>query len=143
MGLVEVEALEKGGGKKNFCCTKWIIVHWQHHKNVLGEDLYPLCRLCGVGNEAVAHIDVECPILAQKEYKQVGHVNAAEYDSLEAVWEVGWSGGFKRQQNGTCINQRKFYNQMVVRSYGTFSCRQGLENNRLDITAIDKKNKRC
>ena len=53
------------------------------------------------------------------------------------------NGGFKRQRNDICISQRKSSSQMIVRSYGTFPWGQCLEHNRSDISAIDKKNKRC
>ena len=38
-------------------------------KLVYGEDVSPLCRMCGTEGETVAHIVSECPKLAQKEYK--------------------------------------------------------------------------
>ena len=35
-----------------------------------GENIQPICRVCGAADETVAHIVLECLKLAQKEYKE-------------------------------------------------------------------------
>ena len=39
-------------------------------KNVYGENVESLCRVCGLAGETVAHIVSECSKLAQSEYKK-------------------------------------------------------------------------
>ena len=48
--------------------------------------MYLLYRLWGIGEEAVTHIDVACPILAQKEYKQARHDNEIFHWKLYGKW---------------------------------------------------------
>ena len=47
-------------------------------KVVYGEDVSPLCRMCGTEDETMANIVSECPKLAQKEYKNLRHDNVAK-----------------------------------------------------------------
>ena len=79
-------------------------------KVVYGEDVSPLCRLCGGTDETVAHIVSEWPKLTQKEYKNVKHDNVAKV----IHWKLCEKWGLKRQRNGRCISHGKYVSWWIA-----------------------------
>ena len=108
-------------------------------KVVYGEDESPLCRMCGMEDETVAHVVSECPKLAQKEYKNL------RYDNVAKVihWKLCEKWGFEKTE--------KWYMHQPERVLESEDCKilwdfplqidKQLEHNRPDIT--EKKDKSC
>ena len=110
-------------------------------KVVYGEDVSPLCRMCGMEDETVAHVVSECPKLAQKEYKNLRHDNVAKV----IHWKLCEKWGFEKAE--------KWYMHQPERVLESEDCKilwdfplqtdKQLEHNRPDITVVEKKDKIC
>ena len=61
---------------------------------VYRENFQSICRVCGAADETVAHIVSECSKLAQKEHKQVRHINVAKM----LHWKLYGKWGFNKAE---------------------------------------------
>ena len=61
---------------------------------VYGENVQPICRVCGAADETVAPIVSECSKLAQKEYKHVRHDSVAKM----LHWKLCEKWGFNKAE---------------------------------------------
>ena len=110
-------------------------------KNVFGENVSSLCRVCGQAEGTVAHIVAECSKLAHEEYKKLRHDNVAKV----IHWKLCGKWGFERGD--------KWYTHVPEKVLESEHCKllwdfliqtdKKLEHNRPDITVIDKQAKKC
>ena len=93
------DCLEKGHLKKEsestIVAAQDQAVCTRNMRNVVyGENVQPICRVCGAADETVAHIVSECLKLVQKEYKQVRHDNVAKM----LHWKLCEKWGFNKAE---------------------------------------------
>ena len=106
-------------------------------KVVYGEDISPLCRMCGTEDETVAHIVSECPKLAQKEYKNLRHDNVAKviHSKLCEKWGLVKAEKWYMHQPEIVLESEHC---KILWDFPIQTDKQ-LEHNRPDITVIEKE----
>ena len=110
-------------------------------KTVYGENVDSTCRVSGSANETVAHIAAECQKLAQEKYKQVRHDNVAKV----IKWKLCKKWGFEKSDQWYTHKSEKVLESEECKILWDFPIQtaKALEHNRPDITAIEKKTKKC
>ena len=97
-----------------------------------------LCRMCTVENETASHIESECKMLAQKEYKK-RHDNVCRYIHWRLCGKHGFQvtqQWYKHELDGVIEN--KVYKILLD---FTIQCDTNIEARRPNIVVIDKTKK--
>ena len=108
---------------------------------VFGEDVSPLCRMCGKANETVAHIVSECSKLAQNEYKNWRHDQVARI----IHWKLCEKWGFEKADRWYEHKPERVMESEICKILWDFPIQtdKKLEHNRPDIVVIDKTERTC
>ena len=95
----------------------------------------------GKGDQTIAHIVVECPSLAQNEYKKWRHDQVARM----IHWKLCEKWGFERGEMWYTYNVEKVLESDLCKILWDFSIQtdKKMNHNRPDITVTDKVNKTC
>ena len=108
-----------------------------HRKVILGEDVSPLCRVCGTSNETVSHILSECPALAQCEYKTWRHDLVAQ----AIHWKLCQKWGFEAGNTWYSHEPERVLENEDCKLLWDFPIQTDkiLDHNKPDIVCVDKK----
>ena len=110
-------------------------------KVVYGENVDSTCRVCDSADKTVAHIVAEFRKLAQKQYKQVRHDNVAKV----IHWKLCEKWGFEKSDQWYTHKPEKVLESEECKILWDFPIQtyKTLEQNRSDVTVIEKKTKKC
>ena len=108
---------------------------------VYGENFQYIYRVCTVADKTVAHIVSECSNLAQKENKQVRHDNVVKM----LHWKLCEKWGFNKAEKWYVHKPEKVLESEDSKILWDLPMQTNKthENNRPDITVIEKKSKKC
>ena len=108
-----------------------------HRKVILGEDISPLCRICGAANETVSHILSECSALSQVEYKTWRHDLVAQAIHWKLCQKWGFEAGITWYSH---VPERVLENDECKILWDfPIQTNKVLEHNKPDIVCVDKK----
>ena len=108
-----------------------------YRSEIQGEDIDPLCRVCGKYGESVGHLASSCSGLAQREYKRRhDRMGLRVYWELCRKYGVNCSGKwFEEVPDEVRVSQDGNYEIWWDRSVNTT---QKMEHNRPDVVVIDR-----
>ena len=109
--------------------------------NIHGQNISPLCRMCGKENETVAHIVSSCEKLTQKYYKQWRHDKVAQILHWNLCKKYDLQAATKFYDH---VPEKVSENDLVKILWDfNIQTDKKLEHNKPDITLQDKKNNEC
>ena len=110
-------------------------------KRIDGQDISPLCRMCGEREEIIAHIVSECSKMAQKQYKEWRHDKVAQI----VHWKICEKHKIERGDKWYEHKTEKVIETDEIKLLWDFPIQTDhkLEHNKPDLVYIDKRDKKC